>query len=759
MDEKAEEKKTIKDKMVNLQMLTSSDTKKIADFKTPKDMAVVSFINSGKSHTSKVTAPTFERGNKLCLAFIAYLNSNKYRSLSESYKNTQHKTVIRFFDFLDEIKYNESSLDSTLLKVHFISYIKKVTTEKSAYETFSRVRSILDWIVNMENRKDLEHCWMDYFVYLSNSIYQMPLKKPAYGACQTIKDLAQDLDYSNEEYLLSLRRICCIYFDRMSKFRAYFRDKHPDLLSDTAAYINKLFRNSKDYTDDPRIPFYSEYEYLTKGHKKEEHRLLTGRFLQALLDYDDDVLIEQYMFGNMYYLNDVLKNGITKNISDIKEALQEQININTGAMYSEKRNIFNNKRILVGRTMTLDIFHLLYPQLSEIIMITWMLATDRCQPSGQELLTEKDVTITDKNLQIHFFKGRSNKEFQSQIYGASTPVYKAYRDYVQLMSIARKTLSECKIKDALVPLRFNAVNSIISRLSASSSCGLFLIGIEGSVNRMSYERDPKTGELTDKQRPIIDLYSQLIDRHKLAKDERIAELREKRKSGITTENYDKQKRNGKHATLTPGKIANTRVAVDLSRDHSVSDKNMTDLLASLNAHSIETHYNTYKDKTNDKTIVERSQDFSESLGDLMISDSQKLKELLDKTEILSLDEIKITLGIKEPPLTTNDQAEIDNLIAEVDKIDGFELGEASEIIGNGKTYVIESEMTAGMIWGYINHIEKHLDGLASDSQERALKSLTHMIFLKEVFSRFSKSTQKKGKEWNNKYNMPYAELL
>jgi len=151
-------------------------------------------------------------------------------------------------------------------------------------------------------------------------------------------------------------------------------------------------------------------------------------------------------------------------------------------------------------------------------------------------------------------------------------------------------------------------------------------------------------------------------------------------------------------------------------------------------------------------IVEPVRAFARRVGTGKIELAEKMAARLRAAERkVSEDELKELSGIKT---SSQNQEDLISLLDEQDKIEI-----SGEISLNGELLIVQTKLTAALMYGYIQHLKTHLPLIMQSPREQgSIKHLAKLLYLDQVFCGFPAHLQAEGRELAETYAFPYPPI-
>ena len=383
----------------------------------------------------------------------------------------------------------------------------------------------------------------------------------------------------------------------------------------------------------------------------------------------------------------------------------------------------------------------LVPSNIEKLLMVWLLASERAQKSGIEnlKLTNAFLSSNKSSIQISTLKLRrmSNAprsksrqtDVESQIYKRNTPPYQVYNNWLELNKRASSTINGYNSEQKFILYRHRIDGLICDGRSneyPNSLLPLNLISVPGTI-----WHDTFLSEAGPEGRSEAEAFIAIM------------------------KNRVEYKRSNPSA---PVSLPVSPIGQSLVLEKAL-ENNIQEASSSVEAEAMghnETTSRLYKDgfsKLNIDELLEPIQAFARKVGDQKIVLAHKLAEkLASSNRRVTLSELEQLSGIRSASI---DQLQ---LLKNLDEEERLTI--AGEILLNGEILIVETDVTAGMMWGYIKHLESNLPNLIiSDRDDTTVRNLAQLIYLHHAFKRFDYKLQLAGREIAAKTEFPFPPVI
>lgn len=644
---------------------------------------------------------------------------------------TRYSKALIFRNFLSFVCDSNFDLDNPLPKSiydKFFVYLKKTTNRTSHYHDMLVLRDPLkkymDCKISLTESSQKIGSIGDYLANIPD--VPPPESVPKKSLAMIFE---KECPYSDTQLISSLRQLSCILLEVLHNTRQELIavpeiKGSVDSLIQSGLITHPLARKF-NFTRALRTVNLSKEEFaqLYKASESIANYALASSnpFIHELLLEGFFDLSNKKGFGSK---EDLFKIILSNKNNDIKPPYKLKVNdeIYTGTVLSHL-----SARFVAGVS---DI---------EIFLIQCLLASDSIQRSGLKRHKLSDFSVHIDSLQAQYKKQRRKAKQKTStipVYKRNTLIFEAYNRHVKEMQKIQGWIPSTSQGKTLY---YSAVTVMRGALGFNLP-SLDLLSLICKPN--SYMRNHLIKETDGEVKPILWLIDKISKHNATQKGEN-----PKSKKRVTVAlNPDainmSRKRIDDVVNVTPSKSGTN----DTDDAESAEDENVS---AELTGHSVATKKNIYNNRSASKEKIESMWRFGEQVGELMEADAQKVSEYLSSTNLVELDEIKKVLGIEN--ISDNFQEMIDTLEPEqVDIWGGITISET--------TYIVANEITAMLLYGFIEHISTELKTLFNESEVRAREAQTQLAYLSEIFHKFPEELKQKGKEMSSEYDIGYPSL-
>lgn len=383
----------------------------------------------------------------------------------------------------------------------------------------------------------------------------------------------------------------------------------------------------------------------------------------------------------------------------------------------------------------------LKPSTLEDLLMVWLLASERAQKSGIDNLKTNEVFLSSNksSIQISTLKLRRmskkphskprSADVISPIYKKNTPVFKVYNYWLQLHINAHNSIRNFNPNYSFIFRNGITNGSIVHHKSKNfpnSMLPLELLSVSGTAWQDTF----------------------LKDAGKEAQREALAFI------AIMKNRVELNRQNPKKIISIPISPIGQSLVVEQELNNN-NTNSFSFIEAETMGHS-ETTGHTYKDgfrKIEVEEIIEPIHSFARKLGDKKIDLAHEVaKRLVASNRKVTFTELEKLCGVESSSI---DQLELLSSLDDSDK-----LTIVGEILLEGKTFIVETEMTAALMWGYIKHLEEFLPKLnISDRNETFIRHYAKLIYLHLTFKRFDIKLQLAGRQMAKSIVFPFPSLI
>lgn len=706
-----------------------------------------------------ISAPQSYREDEIIHLLLSYFCSSDYVSrLGPGEKKRRNLAAMAFFKFLDQLGQDSSSNETIgpapICFRSWLEYLKKTEQPYIVWDRMNRLRKSLNFAITATygGISARPQNIIAALKSLDRNIPPMPpsVKSPPLGLYLGIPDTK----FTNQELFSGLRLGCLWLLARIQSYREQFLS--------LPAVIETLDRSRGKSEQEFREAFQGFTLVSSSGEPRPSRKVdrntlrsLSPVVWQLLID---DPLLREWQF---YSFPKLKKSLFSENrqkaslfTSDQQKIFLDRFINDDGSVRARPKGYGTSDlewrpfKPYTGSPARFSIVEpcfwgsdwLIHAELERLLM-AWLLATERAQRSGIARLTLDAFSISDnkpRTIQISTLKLRRSsntlarpggEDVESNIYKHYEPPFKAYYDWLKVERRAKGEIKNynlnnkaiCNSKAAESGKMIDHNQTIIPR----SILLLELIGLTGSKWNQEFLNDfPKA------QRECL-AFIEIINNRLQYK------LNNPKKS----------------VHLPLGPIGQSFIVEkELGNNY---DTRYSDVESETAGQSVATGRNTYKDGFHAigvSDIVEPVRAFARRVGTGKIELAEKMAARLRAAERkVSEDELKELSGIKT---SSQNQEDLISLLDEQDKIEI-----SGEISLNGELLIVQTKLTAALMYGYIQHLKTHLPLIMQSPREQgSIKHLAKLLYLDQVFCGFPAHLQAEGRELAETYAFPYPPI-
>ena len=377
-----------------------------------------------------------------------------------------------------------------------------------------------------------------------------------------------------------------------------------------------------------------------------------------------------------------------------------------------------------------------HTRLEQLLMV-WLLSSERAQRAGIEALKFDDIHLARNGLQISTLKLRRRSAPHSkaqsidvitQIYKLNEPVGSTYNGWLKQAKEAQETICKLNKNNQFFygsDLQLGGtIASNNTRHITNSFLPLELIGTPGTTWHDSFLK--ASGNSREAQ-AFIAILANRIETKRMAPKAKVSIP-----SKAIGESLVVMKELENNQSFTHNPIENETLG-----------------------HSKSTARNIYKDGYSNlgvEDIQEPVLSFARKVGDEKFKIAEKIaKRLNQKNKVISLSELESLSGIKSA------RSDLRGLLTKLDEQDKVTIAGKLDI--GGQLLIVQTDMTAAMMWANIQHLESNLPVLInSERDQTCLQHLAQYLHLKYTYTQFDKHLQKAGRELANELQFPFPPL-
>ncbi|SBO12524.1 hypothetical protein VME0621_04678 [Vibrio mediterranei] len=379
---------------------------------------------------------------------------------------------------------------------------------------------------------------------------------------------------------------------------------------------------------------------------------------------------------------------------------------------------------------------LVHSELEQLLMV-WLLASERAQTSGIKLLTFDGVWVARRELQISTIKLRRasspsakphSTDVHTEIYRQHEPPFGVYHTWLQQTRKAQAALDGLNPDNRYMYGSAAQLSGTIATNTAHALTAavlpLELLSVQGTVWHDTFIAE--TGNSREAQ-AFIAILAKCVAKKRANPSAKV--------------------------TLPVGPIGQSLV-VEQELESNWDDTH-SEIENEVMGHDKSTGRNVYKDgfrRAGVSEILAPVQAFARKVGDDKIELAQQIaRHLNEQSRPVSLAELEKLCDIDTARTTQRD------LLATLSAQDKISI--TGEIGLGDQLLIVQTDLTAAMMWGYIQHLEASLPELmGTDRDETTLRHLAQYLHLTDTFTRLDNGLQQEGKRLAKEMQFPFPPL-
>ncbi|HCG8599753.1 TPA: hypothetical protein NJ594_001813 [Vibrio parahaemolyticus] len=587
----------------------------------------------------------------------------------------------------------------------------------------AEVNSALKWYLNQENNPP-EHVSRVTAIQTRIPKISREPEKPRLA----LSDLSESLKYDDTTLIKSLREFCVVMLKIMGEQREYLLSV-PEIIN-AQSKLSNLNEVQQDLVQRGLVTSPTLTSEITQTYIKP--------IWDAIAASDDVVLIERLLLNCSYTRSYIQNREDPMTLEEQKKLLELHLTNNGLLRTSISAYYTKNKRkgkvVSAAKFTQLSYESFSKPTKVEEVLISWLLASERIQPSGQFELTLEDYYITGGTGSWDFSKNRSiAKDHSSRLYGINSLIHKTYLEYIKLCksSHSHKFAVGKNIQPAQMRLTFRQGTDYDPLLSAA---------LKGSHLR---NRLVNAHPIT---KPFIDLLTKVCEHNNSIYD-----------------SYGKSNKGMINLALS---FVAQSVAITSTRRKVRGKQNSYEMYgqgivdAALDGHTPATKYNIYINRSETVTRINERKWFSEIVSEEMVTDALNLKAALSKsdTRIMSLSEARKILGLKGIKADSNGMSELGDFLNECEEAN-YKTGQFGDVTLDSKKIIVETPTTAALMLSYQSELKKELQKNQYGSNRKSAYMLYRYLYVDEILNTFAPSTIEQGKQLLERFDIPSPPIF
>ncbi|WP_417436638.1 hypothetical protein [Idiomarina abyssalis] len=707
------------------------------------------------SHGIKKLEVPHDRLLNIHLAVIGYLNSIKFKKLSRITRYSIFLNMNQFFRFLESFK-SDDQISFNILE-EYLSYLRIETNKnRNGFSIYRKIKSLsfcFLWAYSNEKMfsSDQKYLFRKYHQYTPK------IQKPQQNKQPGLSQIFSDCPYNDTEILDSLKKLCIWIINHESDQRDellklknsnHFFEKIKNKSIYEKPIINSVL--SRGDSDKSR-ELYGDLISILKNCKNP---FFKERILQAVSHpFDDKVLTEEQQDFLLGHLLMSSRDGLPPKCR-VYYLLNEKMSSTNCPFKLSKKGL--NSFYISFRYFPLR--NLLVPSDMEVFAMQLLLASEKMNPASIKELTLDDVVVFKKGIQFQHKKGRrptSNQVNLTALHPIGSVLGKTYLRFFKNRESAEQYYNDSD-RNKLLNYSVQSVGEGflgMSRHSIESSKYFEKLLEENSFIRKKLI-DYFEGEVKVLA-PIFWLITKIQNNNYETMEE------EKKFSSIRHKNRDKTffREDFVSKKTISLSMSSVRQSAITSQDSKIfsNSREFTDpkVIAQLSNHSLSVHNEIYLDRSTAREKIDLDRQFSSRIGELMVSDSEKMRDLVNRTKVYDHNEALEELGLPrtDKSASENIAKKIDALGIDIDLMDSFNV--------NGMRIFLANKTTTALIIKYLEHIRTNFDDISNDDSPNLTKATLaarDYYYFSSILQKFPAYVRKEGEAYARSLSFKYAKL-
>ncbi|WP_369919870.1 hypothetical protein AB8E32_14830 [Marinomonas polaris] len=767
--------------------------------------------------------PTYLLNDPFSTALIKYFNSTYFQVVCKS--NNPRNEYRRLVDlYIKIMELEKLTITPPDIYIIFNTYLKELNySPHQEYRLYNRFRSPARKVSSVSAKirkknfallKNIGFTESEQLALVTANNLAIDRKRPEDGDKSTnsrATDLYEQLniqDVDVQSFIESLRAFSAFFITEWAGVRESIYRNFPNEISHQLSRARKISKNVDGHMSSNNIHSYEReskeffnVQLCLDIAKKINHPLLTEMFV---LDYlfvhsekDNRCKIAKNVWNWKEYKS-------TSSEYDWLSIIEKQY---TGSFFKNIKSSICGTRYANYKKLTskytypnidpdyIGILGAVFParkilgiSISEQVCMSWIMATDRHQPSNMRWMTVGDVAITDNSIStiidIHTLKKRASVTSGTQYddletvfekdaggtYKRTQSIFNAIKVYrEQVISSAAQGLSQRNNKGQEEDLWF--FHDIRTPSHGSTSGGflnnrhvkfffknhvnteLLLCAMEGSLsNKFVLSKCPEAKVFLNQ---IAKIYEPAPHRYDVdgGRNKSVSEVGVKGMGWhYISRTAVNLKISNRYSRSDIKNSANNNIEVDDKESQLATDRD-----AAVAFHSKATRNTVYADKL-PAYLLDRN-DFGARVGDEWIRLAKELSgKKFDNSFVMSLADVRKSLGLQ-----TTAESELEQLnelfgAIEQEKLALDELGLISN--KNEKVFIVRHPIIIANIQNQIKVIEQQLDKLEYSNETRMRKAVIKFMYLKMILKeKFTPSELKEAEDIYGDVEFPVGDIL
>jgi hypothetical protein len=634
----------------------------------------------------------------------------------------------RFFEYLDDHYKTPNEIPTIILQL-FATYLSKEKSQKpsSIRSSLGILQVMLEWALDASWMNTVEHKERAFYLAVTSSRPSIPKSDELDGNDPAMSELLPSHNFDDGQLLISLQSFCF-------GFLKIFQDHRATILNypEVKERLAELEQNpTKDIDWHFKLPNLQDYDAI----------------FNSIIFSQNETLIERIICSNEKFRKISLESESTDSLETLYKKIKTCVRTKSTGTILPISKLTESAQYLTFEG--LDLRSLLSACEAEEICLRWLLASDRIQLSGQELLTLEDVDVTVTHATVNYLKNRAEpRERVSTMHHRASWQYKILSYYKKL----KIRFDELYPTVAQRPGMFFQYETPFSRrqnLSSISYRPLFLACWPQTHAAITINDSNPGADYFQKY------YQLLIQKNSVHYRNRKAANSPR----LDCDTDDAPQNNSGEITntsLTANVIGVSRTIV--SYDHPVSTSpfdrfSRVEVSADSTAHTPWTKEFIYKHRSMTVHRITARGNFVEAVGHLQVVDAQKLAFLAEKTKCITLDEINDVLGLKINLFSKNAISDFNYLVTQLEakNYTCTPFGYFQSKINKNRIIII-LPVTAALIISYKFTCESELT--KADSAERRMDIALKYAYADFILTKFDQRTIEEGKSILATHKLP-----
>ncbi len=689
------------------------------------------------------------------MAVIGYLNSIHFKKLSPSTRYSTFLIVTQFFTFLESFK-NDDQVSFNILEEYLIYLRVKANENHSGFSIYRKINVLSGcfyWAYSNEKLfySNQNNLFRKYHQHAPN------VQKPESNKQPGLSQIFSDCPFNDTEMLDSLKKLCVWIINHESDLRdEILKLKNVNQLVEKIKrksiykkpMINSVLNNGDS---DKSREFYGS---LISSLKNCKNLVLKERILQAVYHpFDEKVLTEEQQNFLLEHLLMSSREGLSPKCR-VNYLLSQKLSTPNCPFNLRKKGI--NSFYISFRYLPLR--NLLVPSDMEMFAMQLLLASEKMNPASIKELTLDDVAVVKKGIQFQHKKDRrptSNRANVTALHPLGSVLGKTYLRFLKNRESAEQYYNGSD-RNKLLNFSVQAVREGFLGMSRHS--------IEGSkyfeklLEENSFIRKKLINSFEGEVQvldPIFWLITKIQNNnYEVMEEERnLSRIRHKNEGEkFSRTDFVSKKSISLSMSAVRQSAITSQDAKIFSNSGHFSDPQV---IAQLSNHSLSVHNEIYLDRSTAKEKIGLDRQFTSRIGELMVSDSEKIRDLVNRTKVYDHNEALEELGLPRTDKSASEKLakEIDALGIDIDLMDSFSI--------NGMKIFLANKTTTALIIKYLEHIRTNFDEISIDDSPKLTKATLaarDYCYFSSILQKFPTDVRKEGEAYAKSLSFEYAKL-